>query len=114
LEAALLNVPLAVCYRGGRLNVWLARRLVKVKYISLVNLIMDREVVKELIQDDLNERSLKEELRNLLEPGPYRERMLNEFSALRKALGGSGASEKVANAVWKTLGAATGATDGGR
>ncbi len=103
LEAALLNVPLAICYKGSALNVWLARKLVKVKFIGLVNLIMDREVVRELIQDELNESGMKKELQRLLAPGEYRDRMLRSFSDLRRILGGPGASQKVANAVWKTL-----------
>jgi lipid-A-disaccharide synthase len=103
LEAALLNVPLAVCYRGSAINVWLARRLVKVKYISLVNLIMDRDVVKELIQDELNENGLKNELDRLLNDVPYRAGMLADLQQLREKLGGAGASEKVANAVLRTL-----------
>ncbi len=103
LEAALLNVPLAICYKGSAINVWLARKLVKVKFIGLVNLIMDREVVRELIQDELNESGMKKELQRLLTPGEYRDRMLRSFSDLRRMLGGPGASQKVANAVWKTL-----------
>ena len=103
LEAALLNVPLSICYKGSAINVWLARKLVKVKFIGLVNLIVDREVVRELIQDDLNERTMKEELQRLIEHGAYRDRMLNSFSELRQVLGGPGASQKVATAVWKTL-----------
>jgi len=54
LETALFEVPEVVCYKGNSLSFWLAKKLVKVKYISLANLIMDREIVKELIQLDLN------------------------------------------------------------
>jgi lipid-A-disaccharide synthase len=107
LETALFGVPEVVCYRGGALNVWLARRLVNVKYISLVNLIMDREVVKELIQQDLTEAKLRKELERILHDGPERERMLEDLRMLREKLGGGGASQKVANAVWKSLHAAT-------
>ena len=103
LETALLNVPLAVCYKGSALNVWLARRLVKVKYISLVNLIMGREVVKELIQDQLNEITLRTELDRLLHDDAYRRRMFADLKELQLMLGGSGASAKVANAVLRTL-----------
>ncbi|MDQ3101114.1 MAG: lipid-A-disaccharide synthase [Bacteroidota bacterium] len=103
LEAALLNVPLAICYKGSALNVWLARRMVKVKFIGLVNLIMDREVVRELIQSGLNEGSMRTELQRLIADEAYRKRMLNDFAQLRKWLGGSGASKKVASAVWKTM-----------
>lgn len=77
------------------------------KYISLVNLIMDREVVKELIQQDLTEAKLRKELERILHDGPERERMLEDLRMLREKLGGGGASQKVANAVWKSLHAAT-------
>jgi lipid-A-disaccharide synthase len=107
LETALFGVPEVVCYRGGALNVWLARRLVNVKYISLVNLIMDREVVKELIQQDLTEARLRLELERILRESPERERMLEDLRMLREKLGGGGASQKVANAVWKSLHATT-------
>lgn len=103
LETALFGVPEVVCYRGGALNVWLARRLVNVKYISLVNLIMDREVVRELIQQDLTEANLRLELGRILHDGPDRDRMLADLSILREKLGGGGASRKVAIAVWKSL-----------
>jgi lipid-A-disaccharide synthase len=103
LEAALLNVPLAICYRGSAINVWLARRLVKVKFIGLVNLIMDREVVRELIQADLTEATAAAELDRLLAEGSYRSAMLEAFAELKQVLGGPGASKKVAMAVLKTL-----------
>lgn len=103
LETALFGVPEAVCYSGGALNVWIARRLVDVKFISLVNLIMDREVVRELIQDELTVESLATELGKLLGEGPARERMIADFAALKLKLGGPGASAKVASAVWKSL-----------
>jgi lipid-A-disaccharide synthase len=103
LETALFGVPEAVCYSGGALNVWIARRLVDIKFISLVNLIMGREVVRELIQSDLNVESLVKELSRLMEDGPYREKMITDLHALRGTLGGPGASATVANAVWKSV-----------
>lgn len=103
LETALFGVPEAVCYSGGAVNVWLAKRLVNVKFISLVNLIMGREVVRELIQSDLNEANLRKELDRLLAEGAYRTKMRADLDALCELLGGPGASEKVANAVWKSL-----------
>lgn len=105
LETALFGVPEVVCYKGSALNVWLARRLVDIKYISLVNLIMDREVVRELIQSDLTVDRMEAELRRLLDEGPYRQGMLADLDELRHKLGGPGASAKVALAVWKSLGA---------
>jgi lipid-A-disaccharide synthase len=103
LETALFGVPEVVCYKSGALNVWIARRLVDIKYISLVNLIMDREVVRELIQGDLTTDSLSAELERLLAEGPYRTRMLADLADLRDRLGGPGASAKVASMVWKSL-----------
>ncbi|MEO8588251.1 MAG: lipid-A-disaccharide synthase [Flavobacteriales bacterium] len=103
LETALFGVPEAVCYSGGAVNVWLAKRLVNVKFISLVNLIMGREVVRELIQGDLNEANLRKEIARLVVEGPYRSGMIADLTSLRTLLGGPGASEKVATAVWKSL-----------
>ncbi len=103
LETALFGVPEVVCYRGSAVNVWLAKRLVNVKYISLVNLIMDREVVKELIQSDLSVANMRTELKRILYDGPERERMLKDLRDLQERLGGGGASQLVANAVWKSL-----------
>lgn len=96
LETALFGVPQVVCYKGNPVSYWLARKLVKVKYISLVNLIMDREVVKELIQDDLNERELYAELDRLLHDGQYRGRVLRDYEELERLLGNMPASETAA------------------
>lgn len=103
LETALFGVPEVVCYKGGYISYQIARRLVKVKYISLVNLIMDREVVKELIQDDLNETNLKAELKKLLHDKAYRQGMLNDLEQLRQNLGGPGASRKTAELMLEFL-----------
>tara|TARA_B100001109_G_C18860353_1_gene473645 strand:+ start:2524 stop:3651 length:1128 start_codon:yes stop_codon:yes gene_type:complete len=96
LETALFQVPEVVCYKGNPISYHIARRIVDIKYISLVNLIMDREVVKELIQGDLNHKLLKMELGKLLVDGEARSNMLNTFGALIDKLGGGGASEKTA------------------
>ncbi len=93
LETALFGVPQVVCYKGNRISYWIARRLVKIKFISLVNLIMDREVVRELIQDDLNAVNLRYELERLFEES-YRKCIEKEYRELKEKLGGSGASEK--------------------
>lgn len=99
LETALLNVPEVVCYRGSKISYAIAKRLVKnIKYISLVNLIMDREVVKELIQTDLNTKNLIGELTKMIE-GEQRNRVLADYSLLREKLGGKGASEKAAEVI---------------
>lgn len=99
LETALLNVPEVVCYRSSRISYEIGKRVVKnIKYISLVNLIMDRPVVKELIQQDLNTGNLVDELKKILD-GEAREKMLSEYSELRKKLGGEGASDHAAEII---------------
>lgn len=98
LETALFKVPEVVCYKGNKLSYMIARKLIKVKYISLVNLIMDREVVKELIQDEFNEANLKVELQKLLDP-KQSARLDAEYDELKLKLGGPGASERAAKIV---------------
>ena len=95
LETALFGVPEVVCYKGGAISFAIAKKLVKVKYISLVNLIMDKEIVKELIQDDLTETNLKKELDKLLNE-TSRKNMLSDYEELKLRLGGAGASRKAA------------------
>lgn len=95
LETALFSVPEVVCYQGGRISYLIAKQLIKVKYISLVNLIMDSEIVKELIQADLNEQNLKVELDKLL-TSETRTIMLQNYDTLRNKLGGAGASKNAA------------------
>jgi lipid-A-disaccharide synthase len=96
LETALLNVPEVVCYKGGYVSYLIARQLIKVKYISLVNLIMDRIVVKELIQDQLNAHNLKQELNYILNNKVERERIFSDYKELRHLLGDHGASKNAA------------------
>ncbi|KAB2810033.1 lipid-A-disaccharide synthase [Phaeocystidibacter luteus] len=98
LETALFNVPEVVCYRGNSISYQIAKRLVKVKYISLVNLIADREVVVELIQREMNAKRLSKELGQILE-GPKRETMLEDYKVLRQLLGGGGASQRAAEII---------------
>lgn len=95
LETALFGVPEVVCYKGGSISYSIAKQLIKVKYISLVNLIMDKEIVKELIQNEMNESNLKAELDKLL-VADTRNRMLKDYAELKEKLGGSGASRKTA------------------
>lgn len=99
LETALLSVPEVVCYKANRLSYMIARNLVKVKYISLVNLIMDHEVVKELIQNDCNEANLVKELEQLLKNSDKQRRMLDDLDQLKHCLGTAGASEKAAELI---------------
>jgi lipid-A-disaccharide synthase len=103
LETALFKVPEVVCYKGSAISYQIARRLIKVPYISLVNLIMNREVVKELIQHECNADSIAEEMRRVLPGGQGREKMLNDYNQLIETLGGSGASAKTANLMLKTI-----------
>jgi len=99
LETALFGVPQAVCYRGNPVSTWLARRLIKVKYISLVNLILDEALVEELIQNDLTADRAATVLEGLLEDGPARARVVEGYERLRTALGGGGAAGRAADAV---------------
>lgn len=96
LEAALFDVPQVVCYSTSPLTYNLAKAVIKVRFLSLVNLIMDREVVRELIQADLNSSGLHSELAEILVTG-YRNHVIkNDYSELRSILGGGGASQRVA------------------
>lgn len=98
LETALFGVPEVVCYKGGKLSFQIAKRLVKVKYISLVNLILDKEAVKELIQDELTTNNIQTELTKIL-IGDARENILKEYVNLKQKLGVSGASKKAATSI---------------
>lgn len=95
LETALFKVPQVVCYSGNKWSYMLARRLVKVDYISLVNLIRRKEVVKELIQNDFNAIQLKKELQQILKPD-VRSLLQKEYTLLSAELGGTGASARAA------------------
>ena len=99
LETALFEVPQVVCYKGNLFSYYIARQLIKVKYISLVNLIMDRVIVKELIQSELNVESLRLELDKLLYNESYRKEMKGSFKDLKDKLGGPGASERAARLI---------------
>ncbi|MGB1268183.1 MAG: lipid-A-disaccharide synthase [Flavobacteriaceae bacterium] len=91
LETALFKVPQVVCYKGSSISYHIAKRIINLEYISLVNLIMDKEVVKELIQEDFNVNDLKNELGKILDPS-YRTQMFSDYYDLEQKLGGSGAS----------------------
>ncbi len=95
LETALHHTPMVVCYRGNWLSYQIAKRLVSIKYISLVNLILDAPLVPELIQSDLTAQKLISELRPLLD-SKARDRQLEGFTRLREVLGGPGASARAA------------------
>lgn len=95
LETALLDVPQVVCYRGNMLSFEIAKRIVDIKYISLVNLIMDRPVVKELIQNELTKGNIIDEFKKLLDH-TQRKQMLEAYKTLREKLGNAGASARTA------------------
>jgi len=103
LEAALFDVPQVVCYRTSAFTYSLAIRFLKVRFISLVNLIMDRMIVTELVQNDLNMVKLHAELSDILSTG-YRNGIIrNDYVGLREILGGDGASSRIAADIVKNL-----------
>jgi len=99
LETALFNVPEVVCYKGSGISYQIAKRLIKVKYISLVNLIMDKKIVTELIQHDLNKANLKQELSKILYDKPIQEQIKTDYAELAIKLGGKGASANAAKVI---------------
>lgn len=101
LETALFKVPQVVLYKGNAISIAIARMLVDIKFISLVNLIMDKGIVKELIQQDCNTAMLCNELSNII--GNKREDILNNYAQLATLMGKAGASEKVATMVYSWL-----------
>jgi len=106
LETALFNVPEVVCYKGGFISYQIAKRVIDksfIKYISLVNLIMDKEVVKELIQNKLTAANLKVALESINSDQNCREQILADYSILKEKLGGPGASAKTAELINKII-----------
>lgn len=99
LETALFTVPEVVCYKATGFSYLLAKWMIKVKFISLVNLVMDKEVVKELIQSDLTEKNIVTELERLLHDGKRQRQILEDYDELRDRLGNAGASEMAAEIV---------------
>ncbi|VAW17993.1 Lipid-A-disaccharide synthase, partial [hydrothermal vent metagenome] len=98
LETALFKVPEIVCYKTSWISYQIGKRLVNLKFISLVNLIMDKEVVKELIQNEFNEENLEKELHKILD-GYQRALIFLNYFDLEKKLGGKGASKNVAELI---------------
>lgn len=103
LEAALLNVPQVVCFRGDFLSMVIAWAVIRVRYISLVNLIMNSEVVKELIQYSLKKENIQQELEAVLPGGRKRESVLEGYRQLKQKLGSAGVSARIAKDILKTL-----------
>ncbi|OAB25153.1 lipid-A-disaccharide synthase [Flavobacterium fryxellicola] len=102
LETALFKVPEVVCYKGSWGSYQIAKRIITLKYISLVNLILDEEVVTELIQDDCNTSRIREELQKILQPD-HRNTLLEKYALLEEQLGGIGASENTATLIVNDL-----------
>ena len=102
LETALLEVPQLVCYKSNPLNYWIGKKIIKLKHISLVNLILDRTVVTELIQGECNFENIIEHLENLMKKSAL-DKIQEEYLDLKKQLGGPGASEKTASLIYKAL-----------
>jgi len=108
LETALFGVPEVVCYKGSPVSYHIAKRLIKVKYISLVNLIMDKPVVKELIQDELTPGNLKNELDGLLHDPKRMEQLHADYTALKELLSQGGhASANAAHSILQFMSAAS-------
>lgn len=105
LEAALFNVPQVVCYRANPLSIAIARAIVsrRIRYISLVNLIADKTVVTELIQEDFNLTRLEEEFRLIATDDPTRIRIFTQYADMRLQLGGNGASQRTADTIIKLI-----------
>ncbi len=102
LETALFKVPQVVCYKGSIISYQIAKRIITLKFISLVNLILDREVVKELIQNDFTKKNLRKELINILDIN-HREKLFSDYYDLEQVLGGKGASKNAAEQIVKSL-----------
>ncbi|MDN3724269.1 lipid-A-disaccharide synthase [Aequorivita sp. SDUM287046] len=102
LETALFKVPQVVCYKGSRISYEIAKRVIKLDYISLVNLILNKETVTELIQTEFNTNRLKEELTKILEPYK-RATIFLDYYELEQTLGGRGASEKTAKLIYSEI-----------
>ncbi len=103
LETALLYVPEVVCYKGNKISYLIAKNLIKVKYICLVNLIMDKPVIKELIQNDLTPENIKQELDLLLTNHAKQRAVLEDYDELRHVLGDAGASDNAASIIVSDL-----------
>ena len=103
LETALFGTPQVVGYITNPLTYRIARMIVKIRYISLGNLIVDRLAFKEFIQDDCNADALVTEIRDLIENKERRQKMSADYADIRKELGGTGASAAVAKAMIEEL-----------
>lgn len=102
LETALFEVPQVVCYKPGFVTYHMLKRIISIKYICMVNLILDKMAVQELIESDLNEKRLVKELNSLMDES-RRTRILSDYEKMHDLLGGEGASERVAELMLSDL-----------
>ncbi len=104
LETALFGVPEVICYKGSNFSYQIAKRLVHIKFISLVNLIMDKEVVKELIQQEMTSENIANELKDLVENEERKKELKKEYTALKTLLSqGGNASANAANSIFELI-----------
>lgn len=103
LETAIFEVPQVVVYKANLISYWIARQVIKVKFISLVNLICGKEVVKELIQQKMNPGMVADELHKLMTDKVYRQNIMKSYHQLLEVLGQENASEKAAGLIYKYL-----------
>ena len=103
LETALFEIPQVVVYKTDRITYWYGKKVIKVKYLSLANLIMDKLIIKEFIQHDCTEQTIIDELNQLLFDQEYIRRISDDYRALKEAIGDVPASENAANCVVKYL-----------
>jgi len=103
LETALFNVPQVVCYKTSRLSYWIARMLIKVPYLSLVNLIAEAPVVPELIQNEYHQKNLVRHISSLLEDGPARQQQLAGYRKVKMLLGNKDAAKETARLILEFL-----------
>lgn len=96
LETAIFKVPQVICYKSSYISYWIARMLVNIKYISLVNLIMDKEIVVELIQKNVSKTRIQDEISKLISDQEYKHVMLNSYDKMLQLLGSEGCSKKIA------------------
>ena len=103
LETALIGTPEIVMYHVPKLYEWLRPIVLKIPYISLVNINLNRECVREIVVNKIDVAAVSEELRSILEGGSHRAKMLEEFTELQNMMGGEGSSRRVAQDIVKSL-----------
>lgn len=103
LEAALLNLPQVICYRGNRFSIAIARHIVNIKYIGLANIILNKPAVPELIQEDMSLERMNTELDRMLHDRVRRKQLFADYKELKRKIGGSGASKLTAESIFREI-----------